>query len=67
MILSSLTLLLLVTLAAVVALRRAVKNAKPGYEDATGFHFETPAPRTVVIEARRSSLHQEGRRIRSAA
>jgi hypothetical protein len=67
MILSSLTLLFLVSLAAVFALRRAVKNAKPGYQDATGFHFESPAPRMVVIEARRSSLRHEGRRVRSAA
>jgi hypothetical protein len=43
---------LVVTVAGLIALQRAVKNAKPGYEDETGFHFESAEPQTVVIEKR---------------
>jgi hypothetical protein len=40
MITTALILLLVVTVSGLVAIERAIKNARPGYEDETGFHFE---------------------------
>jgi hypothetical protein len=35
-----------------VAIKRAIKNARPGYEDETGFHFETETPELAVVVER---------------
>jgi hypothetical protein len=59
MITTALIFLLVVTLAGLVAIERAVRNARPAYEDESGFHFEA-----VAIEATTVIANTETRRQR---
>jgi hypothetical protein len=49
MITIALIFLFIVTISGLVAIERAVKNARPAYEDETGFHFESD-DRVVATE-----------------
>jgi hypothetical protein len=58
MITAALIFVLIVTIAGLVAIERAVRNARPGYEDETGFHFETDSAAPVVVQKRVAVAHK---------
>jgi hypothetical protein len=64
MITTALIFLLVVTIAGLVAIERAVKNARPAYEDETGFHFETETPEMAVVPVRVPIELRPSRKIR---
>jgi hypothetical protein len=69
MITAALIIFLFVTLLGLVAVERAVRQAKPGYEDETGFHFESPAviPVPVPVEKRQVRKFRPSRGLTHAA
>ncbi len=64
MITTALILLLVVTISGLVAIERAIKHARPGYEDETGFHFETEAPELAVVAERAPRAARQSRTFR---
>jgi hypothetical protein len=66
MITTVLIFLLVVTIAGLVAIERSVKHARPGYEDETGFHFETEAPEILTLAKRAPSGLRPSRKFRPA-
>jgi hypothetical protein len=69
MITAALIFFLFVTLVGLVAVERAARHAKPGFEDETGFHFESPvdAPAPVVVEKRQIRRFRPSRGLTHAA
>jgi hypothetical protein len=69
MITAALIIFLVVTLAGLIAVERAVRHAKPGYEDETGFHFESQAvvPAPVAVEKRQVRRFRPSRGLTHAA
>jgi hypothetical protein len=66
MITTALIFLLVVTIAGLVAIERSVKNARPGYEDDTGFHFEAETPQMAVVANRAPGGLRPSRKFRPA-
>jgi hypothetical protein len=69
MITAALIFFLFVTLVGLVAVERAAKHAKPGYEDETGFHFESHAvvAAPVAVEKRQVRRFRPSRGLTHAA
>jgi hypothetical protein len=69
MITAALIVILAVTLVGLIAVERAVRHAKPGYEDETGFHFESHAvvAAPVAVEKRQVRKFRPSRGLTHAA